>query len=115
MIAKSEKTAKDAKSAKERSIKNRCFYWLLLFFLGVLGALGGSKNRLCNRPDCNPVALLGSLLAILCWLQKVRLARLSCPRFGLHGCDREVVLSKWISALSYPIPTSADCVDYVRL
>jgi len=51
MIAKSEKTAKDAKSAKERSIKNSYFYRLLLFFLGVLGALGGSKNRLCNRPD----------------------------------------------------------------
>jgi len=39
-IAKSEKTAKDAKSAKEQSIKNSYFHRLMLFFLG---ALGGSK------------------------------------------------------------------------
>jgi len=42
-IAKSEKTAKDAKSAKEQSIKNSYFHRLLLFFLGDLVALGGSK------------------------------------------------------------------------
>jgi len=53
-LLKVRKTAKDAKSAKERKIRNKRFYRLSFFFLGDLGALGGSKKDFAILLDHYP-------------------------------------------------------------